>query len=74
MTLSFVQGIGITELLIVLAIVLVIFGPKRLPHLGRQLGAGMREFKNSITRRHDAGDEDPAPAQTARPELPAGDR
>ena len=32
-----------------LGIVLLIFGPKRLPGLGRQLGAGMREFKDSIT-------------------------
>ena len=50
-------GIGVTELLIVLGIVLLIFGPKRLPMLGRQLGSGMREFKDSITKRHDAGDE-----------------
>ena len=49
MTLAVFQSIGPTELIIVLAIVLVIFGPKRLPSLGRQLGAGMREFKDSIT-------------------------
>ena len=42
-------GIGVPELLIVLAILLLIFGPKRLPTLGRQLGGGMREFKDSIT-------------------------
>ncbi len=41
-------GIGIPELAIVLVIVLLIFGPKRLPHLGKQLGGGMREFKDSI--------------------------
>lgn len=41
--------IGIPELLIVLAIVLLILGPKRLPALGRQLGGGLREFKDSIT-------------------------
>jgi sec-independent protein translocase protein TatA len=55
------QSIGPTELIIVLAIVLVIFGPKRLPSLGRQLGAGMREFKDSITGKgsdHDLDDED----------------
>jgi sec-independent protein translocase protein TatA len=50
-TLAVFQSIGPTELIIVLAIVLVIFGPKRLPTLGRQLGAGMREFKDSITNR-----------------------
>jgi sec-independent protein translocase protein TatA len=37
------------ELIIVLVIVLLIFGPKRLPGLGRQLGTGMREFKESVT-------------------------
>jgi sec-independent protein translocase protein TatA len=37
------------DLLIVLVIVLLIFGPKRLPALGKQLGQGLREFKNSIT-------------------------
>ncbi len=71
---AFVYGIGVTELLIVLAIVLVIVGPKRLPHLGRQLGSGMREFKDSIARRHDAGSADAEPVPPARPELPAGDR
>ena len=47
---------GPWELLLVLAIVLVIFGPKRLPGLGKQLGRGMREFKESITG--DRGDDD----------------
>jgi len=42
-------SIGPLELAIVLVIVLLIFGPKRLPGLGRQLGSGMREFKDSIT-------------------------
>jgi sec-independent protein translocase protein TatA len=42
-------NIGPTELIIVLVIVLVIFGPKRLPGLGRSLGSGMREFKDSLT-------------------------
>ena len=42
-------GIGPLELGIVLLIVLVVFGPKRLPSIGRQLGTGMRQFKHSIT-------------------------
>ena len=42
-------NIGPLELVIVLVIVLVIFGPKRLPGLGRSLGSGMREFKDSVT-------------------------
>jgi TatA/E family protein of Tat protein translocase len=40
--------IGVPELLIVLAIVLLIFGPKRLPGLGRSLGSGFRNFKDSL--------------------------
>jgi len=42
-------NIGPLELAIVLIIALVIFGPKRLPDLGKSLGSGMREFKDSIT-------------------------
>lgn len=42
-------SIGPLELGIILVIVLIVFGPKRLPGLGRQLGSGMREFKDSIT-------------------------
>src|SRR4029077_2919260 len=44
-----VPNIGPMELIIVLVIVLLIFGPKRLPGLGKQLGSGMREFKDSIS-------------------------
>ena len=54
--------IGPWELAILLVIVLLVFGPKRLPEMGRSLGKGMREFKNSITGK----DEDAPPA-----ELPA---
>ena len=52
------NGIGPPELLIVLVIVLVIFGPKRLPGLGRSLGSGMREFKDSITGKTRDDDDD----------------
>jgi sec-independent protein translocase protein TatA len=43
------SNIGLPEVAIVLLIVLVIFGPKRLPQLGRSLGSGMREFKDAVT-------------------------
>jgi sec-independent protein translocase protein TatA len=42
-------GIGPMEMVIVLIIALIVFGPKKLPDLGRSLGSGMREFKNSVT-------------------------
>jgi len=50
-------GLGLPEILIVLVIVLVVFGPKRLPDLGRSLGSGMREFKDSITGNSKDDDE-----------------
>ena len=47
-------GIGIWELLILLLVLLLVFGPKRLPEMGRQLGKGMREFKDSVSGNDDA--------------------
>jgi sec-independent protein translocase protein TatA len=41
------------EIIVLLVIALIVFGPKRLPELGKSLGGGMREFKQSITGRHD---------------------
>jgi sec-independent protein translocase protein TatA len=66
-------NIGPLELVIVLVIVLVIFGPKRLPGLGRSLGQGMREFKDSITgSSKDEDDEKPEPEQlSAAGDAPA---
>jgi sec-independent protein translocase protein TatA len=42
-------GIGIWELLILLLVLLLVFGPKRLPEMGRSMGKGLREFKDSIS-------------------------
>ena len=61
-------GIGLPEMLIVLVIALVVFGPKRLPDLGRSLGSGMREFKDSITGSKDDDDEQ---AERAKLEVSA---
>jgi sec-independent protein translocase protein TatA len=67
-----VSSPGATELLIVLVIVLLILGPKRLPALGRQLGGGLREFRRSI-----GGDDDTASsdddARTRSPVTGRGD-
>jgi sec-independent protein translocase protein TatA len=60
-------GIGIPELIIVLVILLVIFGPKRLPGLGKSLGSGMREFKDSISgKSKDDDDEEDGPRALER--------
>ena len=57
-------NVGPLELAIVLIIALVIFGPKRLPDLGKSLGSGMREFKDSLSgNKDDDDDEDEAQAQ-----------
>jgi sec-independent protein translocase protein TatA len=60
-------GLGVPELLIILVILLLVFGPKRLPGLGRQLGGGMREFKDSITGKASDDDDDEAEEQAEAP-------
>jgi sec-independent protein translocase protein TatA len=68
-----VPNIGPMELIIVLVIVLLIFGPKRLPGLGRQLGSGMREFKDSISGKGGPDDEDAGePAERRQVEAALG--
>jgi sec-independent protein translocase protein TatA len=49
---------SIWQIAIVLVIALLVFGPKRLPELGRSLGNGMREFKDSITGKSDDDDDE----------------
>jgi sec-independent protein translocase protein TatA len=61
-------GIGPLELVIVLVIILVIFGPKRLPQAGRALGQGLREFKDSVTGK----DKDSDSAEAS--ELPPAEK
>jgi sec-independent protein translocase protein TatA len=52
--------IGPLEIAVVLVIALIVFGPKRLPELGKSMGKGLREFKGSLS-------------MDDRDELPAGD-
>ena len=58
---------GPLEIVILLVIVLLIFGPKRLPDLGRSLGRGMREFKDSVTGK----DSDDEPARITQADATA---
>jgi sec-independent protein translocase protein TatA len=63
-------NVGPIEIIVVLLILLVIFGPKRIPELGRSVGQGMRNFKQSVTGR-DSGDE-PRRLETERASPGAG--
>jgi sec-independent protein translocase protein TatA len=58
--------VSIPELILLLIVVLLIFGPKRVPEIGRSLGKGMREFKDSITGR----DEEEKPRAAEIPAAP----
>jgi sec-independent protein translocase protein TatA len=60
-------NIGPLEIALVLLIVLIIFGPKRLPEMGRSLGKGIRSFKTAVT--HDEDDE-PETIEKATEERP----
>jgi sec-independent protein translocase protein TatA len=64
-------GIGIWELLILLLVLLLVFGPKRLPEMGKQLGKGMREFKESVSGDSKDDDEDQQTLPPAEPVVPA---
>jgi sec-independent protein translocase protein TatA len=60
-------SIGPLELAVILVVALIVFGPKRLPELGKSMGKGIREFKGSLV----AGDQDEAPADSTS-DTPGG--
>lgn len=61
-------NIGPLEIVVVLIIALIVFGPKRLPELGSSLGKGIREFKGSLSGEND---DEPAPPPEIEPGEPA---
>jgi sec-independent protein translocase protein TatA len=60
-------NIGPLEIGIVLVIALLVFGPKKLPELGRSVGGGMREFKEGITGHHERVEAAAEAESEARP-------
>jgi len=58
--------IGFPEILLLGLVVLLVFGPKRLPEMGRSMGRGLREFKDSVT----GGDDDKFAIPTTPVEEP----
>ena len=62
-------GIGVWEIVILLLVALLVFGPKRLPEMGRSLGKGMREFKDSVTGNDRDDDRDELPPRAPEDEA-----
>ena len=62
-------NIGPMEIIIVLVIALVVFGPKRLPELGKSVGKGIREFRGSVSGDHSDSDEETPIAAVEQPPV-----
>jgi sec-independent protein translocase protein TatA len=67
-------GLQLWEVFLVLLVVLLVFGPKRLPEMGRSLGRGLREFKDSITGKDEPAELPPAREEQPEEPVPAGTR
>jgi sec-independent protein translocase protein TatA len=60
-------NIGTGEIILLLLLALLLFGAKRLPEIGRSLGSGMREFKDSVTGKDHDDDRPELPPTTTTP-------
>jgi len=56
-----IGNIGPLELIVVLAIALIVLGPKKLPEAGRAVGRGLREFKDSVSGKDSEHEDEDAP-------------
>jgi sec-independent protein translocase protein TatA len=66
-------NIGPLEILVVLIIALIVFGPKRLPELGSSLGRGIREFRGAVTGEKDEDEDEAKRLESSRPAPPAAE-
>lgn len=64
-------GIGVPELILILIVGLIVFGPGKLPEAGRALGKGLREFKKASNALTQALNAEPAPQQPQAAAQPA---
>jgi len=64
-------NIGPLEIVVILIIALVVFGPKRLPELGKSLGKGIREFRGSVTGKDDDDDDEDLQLERSQAEAKA---
>lgn len=74
-----VPNVGILEIAIVLVIALIVFGPKRLPELGKSLGRGISEFREGVSNigdsvtGNDDDEDDDEPVELTAPPPSSGD-
>lgn len=69
-----IGNLGFGEILVIMLVVLLVFGAKRLPEVGASIGKGIREFKRSITDTNDAiTEKDDAPPRQLDSEPPSSD-
>lgn len=69
-----IGNLGFGEIMVIVLVVLLVFGAKRLPEVGASIGKGIREFKRSITETNDAiTEKDDAPPRQLDSEPPSSD-
>ncbi|HNV70867.1 MAG TPA: twin-arginine translocase TatA/TatE family subunit [Candidatus Ozemobacteraceae bacterium] len=68
------MGLNFSELIVILVIVLILFGPGKLPDIGRALGRGIREFKKAQKDALDGDDPEPPPSPPQSKNVESGDR
>lgn len=77
--LLFIGGLGPMEIVIILVVVLIIFGGRKIPELGKDIGSGIREFRKAITGNPQSGDsetqrlEEPTP-RTSQPKKKSNNK
>ena len=59
-------NVGPLEIVVILIVALIVFGPKRLPELGRSAGKGIREFKSAVTGKDDEDEDDVREIETSK--------